>query len=390
MKRITFLALAMCMTFGLMAQEFLKPVGKRVNTPVTNGIALKTTSSTISNVTVGAEVLQTNEANEEYIGFPVSYTISLNDDAVKCFSVMYGAGQLQAFIDTSSTYNSMDEYLLAYANYYIQLYAAYGMTYDPFTTGGTSGYSGLYGNTQYEVYVLSINADTTETHVTTQIITTPNSTNWNGTATATVSKTDDVSVGEINWNVSVENTREFYFFCEENNADGARYYIENYGMEEEEGYAYNAYAWGNSNYSQYFSYEWNGDVNTYWAGNLFTEDGTWVEGTEYVYGLLPYNGNGEEGTFTYAIFTYGSANLNDVVELTNMQVYPNPARETLNINSKVNMTKVELYNTLGQVVYTNSVNSNSVNIPVSNLNNGTYIVKAYADGVVVNRKVVIE
>ena len=62
----------------------------------------------------------------------------------------------------------------------------------------------------------------------------------------------------------------------------------------------------------------------------------------------------------------------------------------VNVTSKVNMTKVELYNTLGQVVYTSNVNANTVNVPVSSLNNGTYFVKAYANNMVVTKKIVIE
>lgn len=392
MKRITFLALAMCLTFGLMAQEFLKPAGKRVNfTPVEKGLIFKTVGSTISNVTFGTEVMSTNSTTGENIGIPTTFTVTLNGDATRFYVSVYTANTLQNFIDTSSTYSSMAEYMLAEAKYYNALYAAYGYQYDVFdSVSGSMTYSGFWGNSNYEIYVLTINSDTTETHVDTYTFTTPTSSK-NGVATISVSKTDDVSVGEIDWNITNNNTRQFYFFCEENTADGARYFIENYNMPEDSGYMYNAYNWANGSYSQYFVFDWDADVNDYWASNMFAQDGQYVEGTEYVYGVLPFNGNGEMGAFTYAIFTFGVASLNDVVEFTNnLRVYPNPARETVSINSTVSMNKVELYNTLGQLVYSENVNSNSVNLPVSNLNNGTYIVKAYADGVVVNTKVVVE
>lgn len=391
MKRITFLALAMCLTFGLMAQEFLKPAGKRVNfTPVEKGLIFKTVGSTISDVTFGTEVMSTNSTTGEYMGIPTTFTVTLNNDATRFYVSVYAANTLQNFIDTSTTYSSMAEYMLAEAKYYNMMYAYYGYDYDAFdSVSGSMTYSGFWGNGNYEIYVLTINSDTTETQVDTYTFTTPSSSK-NGVATVNVSKTDDVSVGEIDWNITTNNTRQFYFFCDENSADGARYFIENYNMPEDSGYMYylSAYA---SNYENYFVFDWDADVNNVWTSNPFVEDGQYVEGTEYVYGALPFNGNGDMGTFTYATFTFGVASLNDVVEFTNnLRVYPNPARETVSINSTLSMNKVELYNTLGQLVYSENVNSNSVNLPVSNLNNGTYIVKAYADGVVVNTKVVVE
>lgn len=388
MKRITFLALAMCLTVGLMAQEFLKPAGKRVNfTPIEKSLILmKTVGSTISNVTFGTEVM-----SGESMGIPTTFTVTLNNSAARFYVSVYAEGALENFIDTSSTYNSMAEYMLAEAKYYNAMYAAYGISMDVFdSVGGSMTYNGFFGNGDYEIYVLTINNDTTESKVDTLTFTTPSSSK-SGVATMQISKTDDVSVGEINWNVNSSNTREFYFFIEENTADGARYFIENYGMPEDSGYMYIAYNWATSQYSQYFVFDWDADINEIWGANMFAENGQYVEGTEYVYGALPFNGNGEMGTFTYAIFTYGTAGLNDVVDFTNnLRVYPNPARETVSINSTVSMNKVELYNTLGQLVYSENVNSNSVNLPVSNLNNGTYIVKAYADGMVVNTKVVVE
>ncbi len=394
MKRITFLALAMCLTLGVMAQEYVKTLGKAGKfTPANKSLVLKATSSTVT-VVPGQEVMSTNETTGERIGFPVSFNVTLNDDAAYFYLMVTAEGALQNFIDTNSYgFSTMEQYLLYYANYMKALYAAYGYDYDPYNAGsGSVDYTGFYGNETAEVYVLSLNSDTTETHVVSQVFSVPSSVK-SGVASVNINKTEDVSVGEINWTVTTnENTREFYFFCEENTADGARFYIENYGFPEDSGYWYNAYQYGVGSYSAYFAFEWDDDINDIWTGNPFADASTYTEGTEYCYAVLPVNGNGDYGTFVYTIFTYGGvSSLNNVADFTNnLRVYPNPARETVSINSTVNMNKVELYNTLGQLVYTENVNSNSVNLPVSSLNNGTYIVKAYADGMVVNTKVVVE
>lgn len=71
-------------------------------------------------------------------------------------------------------------------------------------------------------------------------------------------------------------------------------------------------------------------------------------------------------------------------------VYPNPAKDQVTIASSFNMERVELFNMLGQKVYENEVNGIATSVNVSNLNNGTYIVKIFTEAGLATKKIVVE
>jgi len=80
--------------------------------------------------------------------------------------------------------------------------------------------------------------------------------------------------------------------------------------------------------------------------------------------------------------------LQDILRSTTV-VFPNPAKETLTINSDVQITKFELRNLLGQIVLKDKLESSEKNISVSNINKGTYLLSMEAiDGSVITRKIV--
>jgi hypothetical protein len=59
-------------------------------------------------------------------------------------------------------------------------------------------------------------------------------------------------------------------------------------------------------------------------------------------------------------------------KLENFTIYPNPADNILNIESKTNILQTKIYNSLGQLVLTKT---NDKRIDISNLNNGIYFIK---------------
>ncbi len=56
-------------------------------------------------------------------------------------------------------------------------------------------------------------------------------------------------------------------------------------------------------------------------------------------------------------------------------LFPNPASSTLNINAKLKIVSVAIYNTLGQLVFNSSDKINNNNIDVSSLKSGNYFLK---------------
>lgn len=68
-------------------------------------------------------------------------------------------------------------------------------------------------------------------------------------------------------------------------------------------------------------------------------------------------------------------------------IYPNPVRDVLNISSELNITKAELIDPIGKVIYSEN-NSNSIN--VSGLSKGFYFLKLTTSNRTLIEKVIIE
>ena len=72
-------------------------------------------------------------------------------------------------------------------------------------------------------------------------------------------------------------------------------------------------------------------------------------------------------------------------------IYPNPAKNTINIiSNKAEMNIVEIYNLNGQLVYNKVLASTIANLDVSNLVTGLYIITIKSDATTIKRKLVIE
>jgi len=76
----------------------------------------------------------------------------------------------------------------------------------------------------------------------------------------------------------------------------------------------------------------------------------------------------------------------DDVFANKFSVYPNPSSDTLNIKTNEIIDKLELYNTLGQLILTKKAN----NVNVNGINNGLYILKIYSGNKTVSKKVIID
>ena len=65
---------------------------------------------------------------------------------------------------------------------------------------------------------------------------------------------------------------------------------------------------------------------------------------------------------------------------TNFTLYPNPAKDVLNIKvkNKIDVKSVSIYNTLGQIIMT-TIHTENGEINVSNLQSGNYFIKVFTD-----------
>jgi hypothetical protein len=88
-----------------------------------------------------------------------------------------------------------------------------------------------------------------------------------------------------------------------------------------------------------------------------------------------------EKTYYFDDMVFGDADLAiQSFATTNVKMYPNPATDNVTINALNTIENVSFFNILGQEVLNVNPKSNSVNINVSELSKGIYIVKLVSEG----------
>jgi len=104
-----------------------------------------------------------------------------------------------------------------------------------------------------------------------------------------------------------------------------------------------------------------------------------------------------DGNFTlYGVsrvigMTMNATSINDPGTQYNVNVYPNPANEVININSDYTIRTVALVNYVGQTVFTDFVNGNTFQINVSNYTTGMYFVRIETvEGNVITKRITVE
>jgi polyhydroxybutyrate depolymerase len=86
----------------------------------------------------------------------------------------------------------------------------------------------------------------------------------------------------------------------------------------------------------------------------------------------------------------GATSVSNIAKDLEMNIAPNPAKDLVTIQIEgVHILSVELYNILGELVYNQQLEGNyNVEIPVSNLSKGTYILKVNTEKGIVSEKLV--
>jgi Secretion system C-terminal sorting domain len=166
--------------------------------------------------------------------------------------------------------------------------------------------------------------------------------------------------------------------------------------------------WGMQQFDNY-------DLNVYistnggttWSSSIFTEmdliDTTtynnwdWIQATvdlsSYVGNancMLSFEYTGNDGATLYlddidVDMTAGVENRSNI----EIEIYPSPANNILNISYN-DMQKVEVYNIVGQKIYSKEVSSNNTTINTTNFENGTYVLSiTTASQAVISNKFIV-
>lgn len=122
---------------------------------------------------------------------------------------------------------------------------------------------------------------------------------------------------------------------------------------------------------------------------------------------LDYNGNAQVmvraidndcyGEFSEPLSVFSSLINVDEINDESIQIYPNPAYESINVkihNLNNKITTINIFNILGEMVYTNEFrttdNSLETNINVNNLNSGSYIMTITSDNITWRKQIIIK
>ncbi|MCK4570010.1 MAG: T9SS type A sorting domain-containing protein, partial [Bacteroidales bacterium] len=161
-------------------------------------------------------------------------------------------------------------------------------------------------------------------------------------------------------------------------------------------------------FETWFHHEVIVDINTDWAE--YFVDGVLIIGWQWTLGTFGTPGANTLGAANiYAWASGGNSPLcyfDDVcfvileatgigddpviAEVTSTNIYPNPARDHLTIESNKIIEEVRIYNNMGQLVYSGQFGNSQIMVNTSNFITGMYIVQVRSGEAVEVRKLIIE
>jgi len=106
--------------------------------------------------------------------------------------------------------------------------------------------------------------------------------------------------------------------------------------------------------------------------------------TTYYYSLTSYNADNQALTISNGNFTTSTVGVEALSVSGQLQIYPNPAKDDIFIESDLPISRVEIYSLSGSLVL--SENNVDKSVSVATLPAGVYLLKAYTDkGATVSR-----
>ncbi|MFT4601154.1 MAG: hypothetical protein ACI857_001332 [Arenicella sp.] len=135
-------------------------------------------------------------------------------------------------------------------------------------------------------------------------------------------------------------------------------------------------------------------------GNQYTWD--WGDASATETGLAPthtYAAGAFNVTLTDTVFGWTSNCVESITKSTcdqpaaiveesnDLQIFPNPASDVLNIKSATGIAKLNVYDLSGKLIYTEVSNSNIIQIGLSDFESGIYVINvSLTDGTIVNQR----
>lgn len=126
------------------------------------------------------------------------------------------------------------------------------------------------------------------------------------------------------------------------------------------------------------------------AGNGIGDGGFW--GVKDKNNKTIISGTPSDNTFRYEFpfeVTYSGEGVESVEIINNVDIYPNPASDLINVTVE-NLTKINIYNSIGQLIYSQEVNANEVKVSTDSWVNGLYYINVETkDGFKSSQKIIV-
>ncbi len=97
--------------------------------------------------------------------------------------------------------------------------------------------------------------------------------------------------------------------------------------------------------------------------------------------------NAGDADIWFLKFNFTDLGLNQISK-NSLQIYPNPVRDILNIQSDENLKQIEIYDLTGKLIQTYKISEKSIQLNVEQLNKGVYVVKIITESSSVSKKII--
>ena len=124
------------------------------------------------------------------------------------------------------------------------------------------------------------------------------------------------------------------------------------------------------------------------SGNIVTNNTLLVNGTTYY--ASQTTSSCQSNTRLAVTVSNGACLANENFDKFNLLLFPNPVKNILNIACEAMISKVSVYNLLGQELIDKSLNSDEGTIDTSTLPSGTYLLKVNSNNLIKTIKVIKE
>jgi len=125
------------------------------------------------------------------------------------------------------------------------------------------------------------------------------------------------------------------------------------------------------------------------GGESISTSGTqliYTIGEVHIQELNSANAKISEGFITPVLFV-STAGI-DTNKITGLSIFPNPISAFLNIKANENLSKITIYNQLGQLVKTVKINNTETTINFNGISSGTYLLKIEAGAKITTKQII--